>query len=144
MSSSRKFCAFVRVQRGVSEIFEKQKLQPPAESQLCRYRSFVISVIYIWSVASFRISADSTFFFWRIFRLGAFVNLKVSATADNSPIQVSFYRDRHCFWSIDLESSALAAVLRGVFVQAASHQDIFLGSHSTCVLLLCITCIALL
>ena len=143
MSSFRKFCAFVRVQRGASEIFEKQKLQPPAESQLCCYRSFVISVIYIWSVASFRISADSIFF-CRIFRLGAFVNLKVSATADNSPNQVSFYRDRYCFWSIDLESSSLAAVLRGVFVQAASHQDILLGSHFTCVLLFCITCIALL
>ena len=96
MSSFRKFCAFVRVQRGASEIFEKQKLQPPAESQLCCYRSFVISVICIWSVASFRISADSILF-WRIFRLGAFANLKVSATADNSPIQVSFYRDRYCF-----------------------------------------------
>ena len=141
MSSFRKFCAFVRVQRGASEIFEKQKLQPPAESQLCCYRSFVISVIYIWSVASFRISADSIFF-WRIFRLEAFVNLKVLATADNSPIQV--YRDHYCFWSIDLESSSLAAVFRGVFVQAASHQDIFLGSHFTCVLLLCISCIALL
>ena len=183
VSSFRKFCAFVWVQRGASEIFEKQKLQPPAESQLCCYRSFVISVIYIWSLASFRISADNTFF-WRIFRLGAFVDLEVSATADNSPIQVSFlsgsllfleywsrvvvfssrpswilkfqlqptivlfkfpfYRDRYFFWSIDLESSSLAAVLRGVFVQAASHQDIFLGSHFTCVLLLCITWIALL
>ena len=72
------------------------------------------------------------------------MNLKVSAIADNSPIQVSFYRDRYFFWSIDLESSFLAAVLREVFVQAASHQDIFLGSHFTRVLLLCITCIALL
>ena len=132
MSIYSKFCAFVRVQRRASEIFEKQKLQSPAESQLCCYQSFVISVIYIWSVASFRISADSTFLFLRIFRLGAFVNLKISATADNSPIQVSFYRDRYCFWSIDLESPSLAAVLRGVFVQAASHQDIFLGSHFTC------------
>ena len=34
---------------------------------------------YIGSIASFRISADSIF--WRIFRLGAFVNLKVSTTA---------------------------------------------------------------
>ena len=94
LSSFRKFGAFVRVQRGASEIFEKQKLQPPAESQLCCYRSFVISIIYILSVASFWISADSIFF-WRIFRLGAFVNLKVSATADNIPIRVSSYRDRY-------------------------------------------------
>ena len=72
------------------------------------------------------------------------MTLKVSATADNSPIQVSFYRDRYCFWSIDLGSSSIAAVLREVFVQAASHQDTFLGSHFTCVLLLCITCLALL
>ena len=49
---------------------------------------------------------------------GAFVNLKVSATADNSPIKVSFYRDRYCFWSIDLESSSLA----GAFVEFSFKQ----------------------
>ena len=48
MSSFRKFGGFVRVERVASEIFEKQKLQPPAGSELCCYRSFVISVIYIF------------------------------------------------------------------------------------------------
>ena len=53
--------AFVRVQRGARAIFENQKLQPTVEIQLWCYRTLVISVLYIWSVAFFGLAPYSIF-----------------------------------------------------------------------------------
>ena len=121
MSSFRKFGAFVRVQRGASEIFEKQKLQPPTESQLGCYRSFVISIIYIWSVASFRISADSICFGGPFVLEPSWI-LKFQLQPTTVLFGFLLIGIATNFWSIDLESSSFAAVLRGVsFKQLATR-----------------------
>ena len=67
-----------------------RSLRSRSYSRQQRANCFVIGALLsaLFTVAPFRIRADNIFF-WRIFLLGAFVNLKVSATADNCPIQVS-------------------------------------------------------
>ena len=136
MSRFRKFGAFVRVQRGVSEIFENQKLQPTAEIQLWLHRSLVISVIYIWSVAFFGLAPK------------IFFSEDLSSWSLRESQSFSYSRQQFCryiysgfflsgsllvFWCIDLESSSFAAVLRGVSFKQPAARIFPLGSLFTCV-----------